>query len=267
MEEINMKEALFDRVARFYDYETQALRRDMPFYNDVPLYVEYAKECGGEVLELACGTGRVLIPIAEQGIPITGLDASTEMLAIAEKKKKALSDDIAGKIHLVPGDMKTFDLEKTYALIIVPFRSFQCLLTKTDQRACLMHIHKHLDPSGVLLLDLFAPRHDLLAQRTRSLYLGKFYYEEEGVHVMRRAEDTYDLAAQTLHEDRFYEWTDKRGTFHREVWSFDLSYLFRYEAELLLEACGFSVEQVFGDFRKNPYDYFSGEQIFLARKK
>ncbi|UCC12257.1 MAG: class I SAM-dependent methyltransferase [candidate division WOR-3 bacterium] len=261
-----MKEALFDRVARFYDYETQAFTRDIPLYNDVPFYVEYAGECKGEVLELACGTGRVLIPIAAHGIPITGLDASAEMLLIAEKKKKTSPDEIARQITLVQGDMKKFDLKRTYRLIIVAFRSFQCLLTKADQRACLTCINKHLDQDGVLLLDLFAPRHDLLAQRTRSLYLGKFYYEEEGVHVTRRAEDTYDLAAQTLHEDRFYEWTDKQGTFHREVWSFDLAYLFRNEAELLLEACGFSVEDVFGDFKKNPYDYFSGEQIFVARK-
>ncbi len=261
-----MKEALFDRVARFYDHETQAFGRDIPFYNDIPFYIEYARECAGEVLELACGTGRVLIPIAEHGIPITGLDASAEMLAIAKKKKNSLPDDATGRIDLVHGDMKTFDLKKTYGLIIVAFRSFQCLLTKADQRECLTCINQHLDPGGVLLLDLFAPRHDLLAQRTRSLYLGKFYYEEEGVQVTRRAEDTYDLAAQTLHEDRFYEWTDAQGRFHREIWSFDLSYLFRFEAELLLETCGFSVEHVFGDFKKNPYDYFSGEQIFVARK-
>lgn len=262
-----MKEALFDRVARFYDHETQAFRQDIPFYNDVPFYVEYARECGGEVLELACGTGRVLIPIAQQDINITGLDASPNMLAIAEQKKNALPADTAGRIRLVQGDIKTFDLRKTYSLIIIAFRSFQCLLTKEDQRACLTRIYQHLDAGGLLLLDLFAPRHDYLAQRTRSLYLGKFYYKDEDVHVIRRAEDTYDLANQTLHEDRFYEWTDKKGTFHREVWSFDLSYLFRYEAELLLQQFGFTVEHVFGDFKKNPYDYFSGEQIFVARKK
>ena len=262
-----MDEALFDRVARFYDHETQAFRQDIPFYNDVPFYVDYAGECGGDVLELACGTGRILIPIAEKGVRITGLDASAQMLAIAEQKKNALPAETSGRISLVQGDMKTFDLKKKYALIIVAFRSFQCLLTKDDQKACLTCIHQHLDTGGALLLDLFAPRHDFLAHRTRSLYLGRFYYPDDDVHVMRRAEDTYDLAAQTLHEDRFYEWTDKQGTFHREVWSFDLAYLFRYEAELLLQHCGFTVEQVFGDFKKNPYDYFSGEQIFLARKQ
>jgi ubiquinone/menaquinone biosynthesis C-methylase UbiE len=258
--EVGMKEAVFDRVARFYDYET------VEFKDDVPFYCEYARECGGEVLELACGTGRVLIPIAEQGTPITGLDASARMLAIAEKKKSALPKERGTHVKLVHGNMKMFDLKQTFSLIIVAFRSFQCLLNKEDQNACLTSIHRHLDQGGLLLLDLFAPRHDMLAQRTRSLYLGTFHSPEDDVHVIRRAEDTYDLAAQTLHEDRFYEWTDKKGNFHRELWSFDLSYLFRFEAELLLQQQGFTVEHVFGDFKKNAYDYFSGEQIFVARK-
>lgn len=256
-----MKEALFDRVARFYDYETVAFKDDVPFYS------EYARECGGEVLELACGTGRVLIPIAQQGIAITGLDASAQMLAIAEKKRSTLPKGRGKHVRLLQGDMRSFDLKRTFSLIIITFRSFQCLLNKDDQGACLMNILQHLNEDGLLLLDLFAPRHDLLAQRTRSQYMGTFYWAEDDVYVVRRAEDTYDLAAQTLHEDRFYEWTDKQGIFRREVWSFDLSYLFRFEAELLLQQHGFTVENVFADFKKNAYDYFSGEQVFVARKK
>ena len=84
--------------------------------------------------------------------------------------------------------------------------------------------------------------------------------------MTRRAEDEYNLKKQTLKENRFYEWTDKQGKFHRHSWSFELSYLFRYEAELLLEKYGFKVEQVFGDFDKLPYNYYSGEQIFVAKK-
>lgn len=65
---------------------------------------------------------------------------------------------------------------------------------------------------------------------------------------------------------RFYEWTDKNGKFHEQIWSFELAYLFRYEAELLLEKYGFSVEDVFGNFNKSHYNYYSGEQIFVVRK-
>ncbi len=255
-----MKEALFDRVARFYDYETEDFARDIPFY------VEYAKKCGGEVLELGCGTGRVLIPIAKEGIKVTGMDISEEMLNIARKKTEKLDKSIKGNIEIVQGDMKQFEFKKEFSLIYIAFRSFQSLLTKDDQGACFECVNRHLEDNGIFILDLFAPRHDLLAQVKRSLYLDKFYDKENRVYITRRAEDEYNLANQTLKEDRFYEWTDKHGKFHREIWSFELSYLFRYEAELLLEKYGFKVENVFGDFDKSPYNYYSGEQIFVARK-
>jgi SAM-dependent methyltransferase len=255
-----MDEALFDRVAAFYDYEQKEFTKDIPFY------LECAKEYGGEVLELACGTGRILIPLAREGVRLTGLDISKEMLKMA--RKKILEDEKTMKnITLVQGDMRTFDLRKKYNLILIAFRSFQSLLTREDQVACLEAVHRHLSGEGGFVLDLFAPRHDFLAMEKRRVDLGEFCDEENDVNINRRAEDSYNLAEQTLHENRFYEWTDKRGEFHREIWSFDLAYLFRYEAELLLEKCGFEVEQVYGDFDKSPYDYYSGEQIFVTRKK
>ncbi|MEO0226744.1 MAG: hypothetical protein ABIL70_01675 [candidate division WOR-3 bacterium] len=125
-------------------------------------------------------------------------------------------------------------------------------------------MHKHLKENGIFLLDLFAPRHDILAQV--QIYMDNFYDKENDAYVFRWAEDKYDLAKQTLKEDRFYEWTDKKGQFHRIVWSFDLAYLFRYETELLLEKHHFKIENIFGDFDKSPYNYYSGEQIFVAVK-
>ncbi|KPK64781.1 hypothetical protein AMJ83_00925 [candidate division WOR_3 bacterium SM23_42] len=252
-----MGDAFFDRVARFYDHEQK------DFVKDIPFYLDYAKQCGGEVLELGCGTGRILLPIARAGIEITGLDASEEMLDIARKK---IDEAIGNKVTLVKGDMKAFKLSKHFSMIFIAFRSFQCLLTKQEQVSCLECVWNHLADNGTLIIDLFAPRHDLLAQIQRSFDLGEFHDQENDVFVTRRAEDKYDLAKQTLHEDRFYEWTDKEGKFYCQKWSFDLSYLFRYEAELLLQKCGFRVEQVYGDFDKSSYNYYSGEQIFVARK-
>ena len=254
-----MGQALFDSIASLYDYEQKEYTRDIPFY------VEYAKQCGGEVLELACGTGRVLIPIAKQGITVTGLDTSKQMLDIA--RKKIGNDDVAKKhTKLVQGDMKSFDLAKKFALIYVAFRSFQCLLTKKDQVACLRCVHGHLLDSGLFILDLFAPRHDYLAQKRMNFDLGEFYYEEKGVHITRRSEVSYDLANQTLHEDRIYEWQDRSKKSHRKVWSYEIAFLFRYEVELLLEKCGFTVQYLYGDFDRSTYDYHSGEQIFVVKK-
>jgi SAM-dependent methyltransferase len=255
--EVNVGEEVFDRVARLYDYEQK------DFVKDIPFYLEYAKKCRGEVLELGCGTGRVLLPITEAGIKVTGIDASQEMLDVAQKK---VDKKIRRYVTLIQADMASLELAKKFSLIFIAFRSFQCLLTKEKQISCLRSIWKHLRDDGIFILDLFAPKHDLLAQVERKLELTAFHDDENGVDVTRRCEDIYDLAKQTLHEDRFYEWTDKSGKSYCQKWSFDLSYLFRYETELLLEKCGFTVEKVYGDFDKSPYDYYSGEQIFVAGK-
>ncbi|UCD04974.1 MAG: class I SAM-dependent methyltransferase [candidate division WOR-3 bacterium] len=254
-----MSEALFDRIARLYDYEQKE------FIKDIPFYLEYAKKCRGEVLELGCGTGRVLIPIAREGIKVTGLDASEEMLKIA-RRKAADDESTIANVRFVQGDMRKFDLGKKYPLIYIAFRSFQCLLTKEDQIACLQCIHDHLTADGHCIIDLFAPRHDYLAKDKLTLDLGTFHDEENDAMISRRSEVCYDLPNQTLHEDRFYEWTDKDGKSRRRLWSYDISYLFRYEAELLFEKCGFNVENLFGDFDSSSYNYVSGEQIFVLRK-
>ncbi len=255
-----MTEADFDRVVRFYDLETEGLNEDIPFY------IEYAKK-GGAALELACGTGRVLIPMAEAGITVVGLDISGEMLKVAEVKIKALDGEVKRRIELVQGDMRHFDLGRRFPLIFIAFRSFQNLLTKEDQGLCLECVREHLEPRGRLIIDLFAPRYDLLAQRKVSLYLKGFYDREWVIFVTRRAEVKYDLVKQTLKEDRFYEWTDQEGQFHRLIWSYRISYLFRYEAELLLKNHGFELEDLFGGFDKSPYDHSSGEQIFVAKRR
>lgn len=255
-----MGEAVFDRIARFYDYESANFTKDIPFY------AEYTKKCKGEVLELGCGSGRILIPIAKENVRVTGLDISDEMLKLAREKVDKLDSELKNHVQLIQGDMTKFSMDKKFSLIIIAFRSFQCLMTKDERDSCIKLVHKHLDDKGTFILDLFAPRHDLLAQVNRSVYLGEFYDRENDVYVTRRAEDEYNLANQTLKEDRFYEWTDKQGIFHQQRWSFELSYLFRYEAVLLLEKHGFLVEHVFGDFDKSPYNYYSGEQIFVARK-
>ena len=257
-----MKEALFDRVARFYDYELGLVGEG---FNDVPLYDEYARKVRGEILELACGTGRVLIPLAEKGFKITGLDISEEMLKVAKKKIAKLNKSVVKNIRLVRGDMTDFDLKKKFPLIFITFRSLQHLLTKREQGRCLECVRRHLSDKGYFILHLFAPKHDLLAAGRRTIYLGNFYDPQIKGFVFRWAEDVYNLKDQTLHEDRFYEWTDRKGQLHRHVWSFNFAYLFRYETELLLEKHGFKVENVFGDFKKSPYNYYSGEQIFVAR--
>jgi SAM-dependent methyltransferase len=254
-----MTDSLFDQAAEFYDYEYAH------FGSDIQFYLEYAQQADGDVLELACGTGRVLIPVAEAGVSITGLDISQRMLHVCQGKVEHCAPNVQKKVTLVQGDMKGFNLHKKFSLIYVPFNSFQCLLTKEDQGACLQSIWSHLDENGLFILSIFAPKHEYLAQPKRRYYMGSFFDTEHNVKVYRYSVTTCNYVKQVLHNDFSYEWTDTHGNFQRKFWSFDMSYLFRYEAELLLEKHGYHVRELYGNYEKDPFDSHSGYQIFISR--
>jgi len=97
--------------------------------NDVPFYLAEARIAGGPLLELGCGSGRLLIPLLSTGFEVSGLDASAAMLEVANQKREQLSPELASRLQLHHGEMSNFELGKEFALILIPFRSFQFLLT------------------------------------------------------------------------------------------------------------------------------------------
>src|SRR5262245_22537391 len=111
---------------------------------DVAFFVGAAQESGGPVLEIGCGTGRVLLPTARAGVSITGLDASPSMLAICRRRVAAEPEAVRARIDLVEADMRSFQLGRRFALATIPFRPFQHLLTLVDQLNCLLRIREHL---------------------------------------------------------------------------------------------------------------------------
>ena len=114
---------------------------------DIPFFLEYARECGSPVLELACGTGRVLVPMAQEGHRITGVDMAPGMLAICRERVRALG--LADRVTLVSANMTEFDLaEKGFAFAYVPLRSFTHLFTQEEQLACLQKTYDHLRPGS-----------------------------------------------------------------------------------------------------------------------
>lgn len=155
-------------LAEFYDSVVPYRERQ-----DVDFFVEMAQRSGGPVLELGCGTGRVLIPTAKSGIEIVGLDASPLMLSVCREKLLSDSKHVGSKVTgLVQGDMRAFELGRRFSLVTIPFRPFQHLLTVEDQMSCLENIRKHLVAGGKLVLDVFNPSLPHLADErylTRSM--------------------------------------------------------------------------------------------------
>src|SRR5574340_383525 len=147
-------------TAEVYDYE----QADGWGERDVPFYLDLAAEFPGPTLELACGTGRVTLPLARNGVEITGLDISPNMLAVAARKLAAEPREVRERVRLVPGDMSAFNLGARFPLIVIPFRAFQAMLTREEHRGCLRCCREHLRPDGRLAINVFNPRLSRLAQ-------------------------------------------------------------------------------------------------------
>lgn len=260
-------EDVYAQIAEFYDHVVPY--RDRP---DVMFYVDAAKESGGPVLEVGCGTGRILIPTAREEIDIVGLDISASMLRACRKRLEQEPDEVQARVEIVQADMRRFDLPQTFKLITFPFRPFQHLTTVEDQCACLECAYRHLDDEGKLILDLFNPALHILANDEN---LGQECGEEpefsmpDGRRVVRwHRFVSRDLFNQVQHVELIHYVTHPDGRQERLVMAFDMRYLFRFEAEHLLARCGFQVEQVYADYEKNPYgSKYPGDLIIIAKKQ
>ncbi|MGI8496787.1 MAG: class I SAM-dependent methyltransferase [Gemmatimonadaceae bacterium] len=253
----------YGSVADLYDHVV--LYRDRP---DVEFFVEAAKEAGSPVLEIGCGTGRVLIPTARAGLDIVGLDLSPHMLDICRRKVSAEPAAVQSRIELVRADMRTFELRRAFSLVTLPFRPFQHLVSVADQLSCLESVRRHLAPGGRLILDLFNPSLDALANRP----LGEEARDDEftvpdGRRVARwHRIVAHDRFAQTNQVELIYYVTFPDGRQERLVHAFPMRYLFRFEAEHLLARAGFDVEHVYAGYDKSAYgSTYPGELLIVAR--
>lgn len=255
----------YDRTdADLYDSYSTGLDGDEAFY------VEEAKKADGPVLEIACGTGRIMIPIAESGVSIVGLDRAPAMLEVARRKIAALPDETRRRMQIVEGDMRTFSLERRFPLAIIPYRAFLHLMTADDQRRALTRIREHLTDGGRLVFNVFDPSIELIAAYMRPPrgtlnHLGSFTHPETGRRVMVSDTRRYDPLEQTLEEHRFFEEVDEEGrVLSKTTTPLYLRYVYRFEMQHLLERCGYEVEALYGDFGRGPFRH-GREQVWVAR--
>jgi SAM-dependent methyltransferase len=233
---------------------------------DIAFYERLARGTGGRVLELACGTGRIALPLAERGLDITGADVSDGMLAIAQRKSEKLPAGARQRLTLVAQDMCELSLDRQFGCIFVAFRSFQALLTVELQRRSLAAIRHHLAPDGRLALHLFDPRLDLLIDggtRPPTLYgLDPTTQHRFVGEVLRTG---FDQLAQVRRDLwRYTEFAPDGAMVDTATREMVLRWTWRWELRHLLELCGFRVEAEYSDFAGSPPAY-GKEQIVIAR--
>ena len=254
----------FDRFARFYDADYRH------YTDDLDVILDFAETCGDPILELGCGTGRVLLPLLEAGHTVTGIDISSALLEICREKICNTQDAGTHLAHitLVEADLRTFDIpEKTFSFAFCTSNTLMHLTTQTDQLTALQNAHRHLQEDGLLLIDLFNPDLSrLLAANGLQELADQWQDDATGAQVLKWSVRTIDWAEQLQETLFIYEEMLPDGTTRRTLCPFTLRFLWCSEAELLLEKAGFMIEGAWGDFDGAPYEMQSEHLILLARK-
>jgi SAM-dependent methyltransferase len=246
----------YDPFARYYDADFRDYLDDLPFYQ------ELARRTGGPLLELMCGTGRVLLPLAEAGYSITGVDISPAMLAIA--RERVVEAGLADTATLVEGDVRDLPLPAgQFALAFVAVNSFMHLEAVRDQLACLSNVRRALTPRGLLVLDLFSPDPLEIAREDNRLVLDR-EYQLDGRYVQKFVTVDSDAAAQLSRVTYLYDETDQTGIVTRRTMRFNMRWFYRYELEHLLARAGFSARNVYGSYDLDPYVNGSPRLIVVA---
>lgn len=262
-----MKAASFyDRCAAYYDGDYEAAGYD----DDVPFYVELARASGGPVLEMGCGTGRVLLPVARAGIGVVGIDASGAMLERLEARLAQEPAAVRRRVRLIRGDIRTVRVEGDFPLVTAPFRVVQHLAHRADQRAWLGNVARHLrpDPPGELVFDVFQPDYSMIAE---SPLLSVDVEREDpatGRTIRRVSRAHHHPESQTFEVG--FQWLIE-GEDGDEETAAEIETVARWftrpELELLLEIEGFEVLDFWGGFDRSAFGPDAEDQVVRARIK
>lgn len=251
--------------AAAYDAQAEGIPGDVEFYTRLALE---AHGSGHPVLELACGTGRVTIPVAREGVRVVGLDRSPAMLGRAREKGAGLEN-----VRWVEGNMREFHLEERFGLVFIPYRSFLHLLTVEDQFSCLRCIHRHLAAGGRLALNIFNPDIAMMGRWLSGQRGGlhrrgdRYTHPESGNEVARWETRQYRPASQEVESTFLDEELDDHGMVTSRIYNgLRLRYVFRYEMEHLFARTGFDVESLYGDLFGAEFVDASSEMVWVARK-
>ena len=251
----------YDQLATIYDLDIGDKT------DDIPMYLRYARMQRSPILELACGTERILLPLAKQGFEVYGVDNSPAMLEVARQKIAREEDSIRGKITLIDGDMQNVKLDTKFSLVIIAFNSFLHLFTHKDQAQALENIREMLSDDGLLIIDIFAPHHHILSQEDDvQIYRHIRYDESTGKTYVRSDRVRRNLAEQTQDVEFIYDEIQEDGTIERTIRMIRTRYVFRFEMELLLQMSGYKVVDLFGGYNGQRFDYYSGVMGFVVEK-
>jgi SAM-dependent methyltransferase len=230
-------------AARYYDLEPG-------FPDDIPFYREALPSRVASVLELGCGTGRVLLGLASHCADIWGMDRSEAMLAICRER-------VPATVRVIQGDISDFDLGRTFDLIIAPYRVFQNLETDEEVHGCLRGIRSHLGPDGTAIIDVFRPwwdREGLLKEWPRDGEIPCWEQPVEGGRVVcTERRDRVQANPLVIYPELIYRRYEGDALRDEAVMRFPMRCYYPDELRVLIEAQGFTIIHLWGGYDGEPY--------------
>ena len=261
---------VYREAAKIYDIIHGMNNQPMP---DIPFYREYAKQqCGekgekGEILELGCGTGRVAFTLAQEGLRITGLDLSQQMLDIFKEKldvEATKEQGVADRVEIIYGNMANFSIGRKFALITAPFRAFQAITAQSDIESVLSCVREHLTDDGIFIVNAFNPYANPLDESwcRAEEFIGEIVDEQTGIHIARyECRERIDPGNQIIYPYLAYNVTYPDGRTERLVENLQMKYYYSSQLRAEVEKAGLVVIEEFSWYDKSPPD---GREIILV---
>ncbi len=250
--------------ARYYDAAYAAAN-----LVDASFYLALAQEIGGPVLEIGCGTGRVLLPIARARVEIHGLDKSPAMLAVLNQKLAREPDEVRRRVTLHSGDMRTVHLDRRFPLVTIPFRPLQHMHTIEDQIAALRTAALHLNDEGRLAFDVFYPKSDLLFSGVGEERLEmEWPVDGKPGMIVRRSyrKGSIDKVHQIFSGTFLYRTFEGHRLLCEETAPLHMTWYTYPQLRALFLLAGLEVVEEYGSFTKAPLDNSATEMIFVLKK-
>jgi SAM-dependent methyltransferase len=249
----------YDQIAPFYDIE------HAHFDEDVNLYINYAEMCSGPLLELACGSGRLLVPLASEGYELTGVDSSRSMLDLAQQALEEAG--VAEQCTLVQENMCTMRLGQEFCLAFLALGSFAHVYTRQEQRQTLATVHNHLTAGSRFILDISNADVRYMEQLSGQVLHQGTWKREDGTLLSHFVSPASSRSKHLLELTHFYDEHGQGEAVHRTVTTTHLYLFEKNEVELLLEEAGFKIIDVFGDYEMSPFELESPRMIFIAEAR
>lgn len=257
------KPNLYLKSAYLYDFDNRDIVK-----SDIAFYLEYAAKYPGAILELACGTGRVSLVLAQNGCQIQGIDLSERMLEQFELKLRDQPKWVRDNIRLDKCDMSNFQLNQDYSLIIAPFRAFQSLTSEESQRNCLKCVYQHLANQGIFIINVFKPYTTMDESWVYpEMIQWEVIDEKTGNKIIKKHRGPkIDVKRQIIYPEMIYQVIEPGGKLTEVFEPLELKYFYYDQLKDLLEAEGFEIKEEYGYYDKaNISD--GNELIFICGKR